>query len=134
MAARHIAGGVGAASLLAVLACGGSSSSGGPSPSPTCTASPNTTTITIANNAVCPQNITVSRGAQVTFVNNDTRDHQMNSDPHPEHTDCPAINDVGFLVPGQSRQTGNLVTPRRCGFHDHQNFENAALRGSITIQ
>jgi plastocyanin len=120
--------------LVAALACGGSSPGGGPSPSPTCTASPNTTTITISNNAVCPQNITVSRGAQVTFVNNDTREHEMESDPHPEHTDCPELNQVGLLETGQSRQTGNLVTPRRCGFHDHRNFENAALRGSITVQ
>jgi len=133
MAARRIATGFSAASLLAALACGGNSS-GGPSPSPTCTASPNTTTITISNNAVCPQNIIVSLGAQVTFVNSDTRQHEMDSDPHPEHTDCPPINQVGFLAPGQSKQTGNLVIARRCGFHDHQNFENAALRGSITIQ
>jgi len=136
MAAARLAGGPGVvASLLAALACGGTSSSGtSPSPSPTCTASSNTTTITISNNAVCPQNITVSRGAQVTFVNNDTRNHEMDSDPHPEHTDCPEINQAGFIAPGQSRQTGNLVTVRRCGFHDHQNFENTALRGSITIQ
>jgi plastocyanin len=135
MIAARIACGLCAATLLAALACGGSSSDGGgTSPSPTCNASPNTTTITISNNAVCPQNITVSRGAQVTFVNNDTRNHQMDSDPHPEHTDCPEINQVDFLAPGQSRQTGNLVTPRRCGFHDHQIPSNSALRGSITVQ
>jgi len=115
-------------------ACGSSSPNTGPSTSATCTASSTSTTITISNNAVCPQNITVSRGAQVTFTNNDTRNHDMESDPHPEHTDCPEINQAGFIAPGQSRQTGNLVTARRCGFHDHQNFENTALRGSITIQ
>jgi len=133
MAAARLARALSIASLLLALACGGNSS-GGTTPSPTCTASPNTTTITISNNAACPQNITVSRGAQVTFVNNDTRNHEMDSDPHPEHTDCPEINQAGFIAPGQSRQTGNLVTARRCGFHDHQNFENTALRGSITIQ
>jgi hypothetical protein len=58
----------------------------------------------------------------------------MTSDPHPEHSDCTEINAVGNLVPGQSRQTSNLVVARRCGFHDHISFENAALRGSITIQ
>jgi plastocyanin len=134
MAAARLICALGVATLVAAPACGGSASGSGTSPSPTCSASSNTTTITISNNAVCPQNITVSRGAQVTFVNNDTRDHQMDSDPHPEHTDCPEINQVDFLAAGQSRQTGNLVTPRRCGFHDHRNFENAALKGSITIQ
>lgn len=120
--------------IAALSACGGSSPGTGPSTGGTCTASSTSTTITIANNAVCPQNITVPRGTQVTFVNSDSRNHTMNSDPHPEHTDCPEINQVGFLTAGQSRQTGNLNIARRCGFHDHEDFNNAALKGSITIQ
>ena len=116
-------------------ACGGSSSpSTGPSTGGTCTAGPTSTTITISNNTVCPQNITVPRGTQVTFVNNDSRTHEMTSDPHPEHTDCTEINQVGNLVAGQTRQTGNLNTAKRCGFHDHIDFQNTALKGSITIQ
>src|SRR6266853_5452443 len=127
-----------ATALLAVAiaalsaACGGSSSpSTGPSTGGTCTASSTSTTITISNNAACPQNITVPRGTQVTFVNSDSKKHQMNSDPHPEHTECPELNQVGFLTAGQSRQTGNLNIARRCGFHDHDDFNNAALKGSI---
>jgi len=58
----------------------------------------------------------------------------MYSNPHPEHTDCPEINQVGHLDPGQSRQTGNLNVARTCGFHDHMNAENRALQGTITIQ
>jgi len=76
----------------------------------------------------------VPRGTQVTFVNQDSRTHEMFSDPHPEHTDCPEINSVGHLEVGQTRRTDNLNTVRKCGFHDHQQFENAALKGSITIQ
>ena len=68
------------------------------------------------------------------FINNDSRQHDMESDPHPEHTDCPAINSVGLLSPGQSRQTGNLNVRRVCGFHDHMNDGNQSLRGTITIQ
>jgi len=70
----------------------------------------------------------------VTFINNDSRQHEMDSDPHPEHTDCPPINSVGVLAPGQSRQTGNLNVVRVCGFHDHMNDANQSLRGTITIQ
>jgi plastocyanin len=99
-----------------------------------CTTGPNTTTIVIANNAVCPQRITIARGTQVTFVNQDSRPHEMYSDPHPEHTDCPELNQVGHLEPGQSRQSGNLNIARDCGFHDHINFELTALQGTITIQ
>jgi plastocyanin len=124
-----------AAVAIILVACGSSnnpaSSSGGGS---TCTASTTTTTITIANGAVCPQNITVPRGTQVTFINQDNTAHEMNSDPHPEHTDCVELNQVGHLEVGQSRQSGNLNIARRCGFHDHLRNEVAALRGSITIQ
>jgi plastocyanin len=119
----------------AALAAACSSSNMSPSTTGgTCTASSTSTTITISNNAVCPQNITVPRGTQVTFVNNDTKTHEMNSDPHPTHEDCPEINAVGNLVAGQSRQTSNLVTPKKCGFHDHIDFLNNGLKGSITIQ
>jgi plastocyanin len=124
------------AGVIAALsaACSNSTNTTGPSTGGTCTASSTSTTITISNNSVCPQNITVPRGTQVTFVNNDSVTHDMASDPHPEHNDCPEINQVGNLVAGQSRQTGNLNTARKCGFHDHIAFDVKALQGSITIQ
>ena len=121
------AGAAAAAAIAAALSCGGSSSS---STSPT----PSATTIVISNNAASPQNVTVTRGSQVTVTNNDSRDHEMDSDPHPEHTDCPELNQIGFLNPGQSRQSGNLNTARKCGIHDHRAPDNAALRVTITIQ
>jgi plastocyanin len=121
--------------VAAVWACGGgSNSTTSPSPPGACTASTTSTTITIANSAVCPQHITVPRGTQVTFVNQDTVSHEMYSDPHPEHTDCPEINSVGHLEPGQSRQTENLNTARVCGYHDHERPDAASLKGNITIQ
>jgi len=58
----------------------------------------------------------------------------MNSDPHPSHTACPAINDVGFLSPGQTKTTGNLNTARTCGFHDHARDVDTSLQGTIVIQ
>ena len=81
-----------------------------------------------------PQRITVSPGTRVTFVNNDTRQHEMNSDPHPNHGDCPPIDDVGFLAPGQSKQTGNLTVIRTCVFHDHNQPDTASLKGQIIVQ
>jgi len=57
----------------------------------------------------------------------------MNSDPHPEHTDCPAINQVGFLQPNQTKQTGALNVVRSCGFHDHNQPTTTALQGTIVI-
>src|SRR5262245_34955295 len=118
--------GVAAACAVAALAigCGGDSSSSSspssPSPTPPPTGPPTaTTTITITGSGVSPQNITVTAGSRVTFVNNDSRTHEMNSDPHPVHSDCPEINAVSFLAAGQSKQTDPLNTRRTCGFHDH---------------
>jgi plastocyanin len=83
---------------------------------------------------VSPKSLTIAAGTRVTFVNNDSRAHDMESDPHPEHTDCPEINQVGFISPGQTKLTGNLNTRRTCGFHDHDQSENRSLQGSIVIQ
>ena len=118
--------------MLAVAGCGGGG--GGTPTSPTPPPTGGGTTITITSSGVSPQNITVTPGTRVTFINNDTRRHDMASDPHPEHTDCPEINQVGVLQPGQSRETGNLNTVRTCGFHDHDQPTASSLRGSIRIQ
>ena len=102
--------------------------------SPTDPTQPPCATITIANNAVSPNAVTVSPGCRVLFVNNDTRNHDMASDPHPEHTDCREINSVGTLQPGRSAETGNLNTVRTCGFHDHLQDQVASMKGTITIR
>ena len=130
--------------VVAAVSCGGgggrssstpSSPSPTPTPTPTPTPAPSTgTTITITSAGVSPSSVTVSTGSRVTFVNNDSGVHDMSSDPHPLHTDCPEINQVGFLTAGQSRQTGNLNTPRTCGFHDHNRPTDASLLGTIVIQ
>jgi plastocyanin len=91
-------------------------------------------TITITASGVSPGTVTISAGGRVTFVNNDSRAHDMASDPHPEHTACPALNDVGFLSPGQSRTSGNLNTVRTCGFHDHNQPDVRNLQGTVVIQ
>ncbi len=129
-----VAGAAVAAAFAIAAACGGSSSSNPTSPTGACTPSSNPNTIVIQNNQVCPQTLTVARGSQVTMINNDTRVHEMDSDPHPEHTDCPELNQIDFLNPGQQRTSGNLNIARRCGFHDHTNPSNAAMKGTITIQ
>ena len=124
--------------VVAALGCGGGNSSTPSSPTPTPTPSPGPTpggmTITITSSGVSPRSISVPLGSRVTFINNDSRPHDMSSDPHPDHTTCPPLNDVGFLQPGQSRATGNLTTARTCGFHDHNQPSETSLQGTITIQ
>jgi plastocyanin len=90
-------------------------------------------TITITANGASPRDVTVSVGSRVTFVNNDNRPHDMSSNPHPEHTDCPAVT-VGFIQAGQSATTQNLNTARTCGYHDHNQPDVVSLQGTIRIQ
>src|SRR5258705_4583306 len=127
-----VGGAVAAVALATALSCGGSSSTG-PSPGG-CTPSANPNTLVVMNSTICPQAITVTRGTQLTISNQDSQAHEMTSDPHPEHTDCPELNQIGFVNPGQSRSSGNLNTARRCGMHDHSNPNNAALKATVTIQ
>jgi plastocyanin len=130
-----------------MAACGGGSSNGGtptaatPTTTTTTTAptggggNPATATITIGTDGrVSPSSVTIAPGGRVTFVNNHNRAHDMESDPHPEHTDCPPMEQVGFLNPGQTRTSGNFTVTRTCGFHDHNDFENTGLQGRIIIQ
>ena len=123
-----------AAALMTAAACGGSPGNGGNPTTPTPTPTPGAATITITASGVSPRSVTISAGSRVTFVNNDSRVHDMASDPHPAHSACPAINDVGFVQPGQSRTTGNLTTPRTCTYHDHNRDTDTSLQGSIIIQ
>jgi plastocyanin len=109
-------------------ACGDKESPGSPTQT-----NPYTITITTSG-VVSPKELTVPPGTRVLFTNSDSRRHDMTSDPHPDHLDCPELNQVGVLNPGQSRESGNLVTVRTCGFHDHDNPNNVSLRGSIIIR
>lgn len=114
--------------LLLLLGCEGSGPDA-PSPPPG-----QTPTIVISASGVSPKTLEVAIGSRVLFVNNDTREHYMHSDPHPEATDCPELNPVGILNPNQSRESSNLVEPGTCGFHDHIRFNDASLRGQIVIR
>lgn len=119
-------------SIALAISCGGSSNS--TPTSPTLSTPVAATTVTITASGVSPNNIDVSLGQRVLFVNNDSRAHNMTSDPHPEHTDCPPLNSVGLLAPGRSIETGNLTTARVCNYHDHDNPADTRWQGRITIK
>src|SRR4029077_8904789 len=74
-------------------------------PAPTPPTPDNAPTITITSAGVSPNAVTVALGGRVLFVNQDTVSHNISSDPHPERDQCPEINQVGFLQPGDSRET-----------------------------
>jgi hypothetical protein len=137
-----------AAALILVLccACGGSGGSSGqtpttptppaapPVPSPAPTPPPTRATVTITAAGTSPKEVRILKNGVVTFANTDARIHYVTSDPVFIHTDCPTINDVGLLTPGQSRDTGAFATARTCGYHDHTDESNTAFQGTIVIE
>lgn len=132
-----------AAALAALVACGGGGGGGGggnpTGPSGAVVASTGSVggigaTITIANGAATPSQVTISVGQSVRFVNNDSRTRDMSSDPHPAHTNCPSLVNVGLISVGQSKDTFGFAGTGSCGFHDHNDPENNGVKGRITIQ
>jgi plastocyanin len=106
------------------MSCG----SGPSSPSPV------EATITIGAAGLFPAEVRIKAWSQVTFTNNDTRPHAIVSDPVDLHSDCPPINRVGTLNPGESRTTGTLNLPGVCRFHDHLFQADATLKGRIVVE
>jgi plastocyanin len=128
--------------MAAAIACGGGGGNGGgnpggPSGGPTVGSTGSVgaigATITIANGTLSGS-VTISVGQSVRFVNSDSRLRDISSDPHPTHTNCPAIANVGNIAPGQTKDTFGFSGAGSCGFHDHNDPDNAGMRGRITIQ
>jgi plastocyanin len=91
--------------------------------------------VTITASGVSPGSVTISIGQSVTFVNNDTRSHEIASNPHPVHGSCPSIESgLGTLGPGQTRLTQGFAGAGTCSYHDHLNDTNASLQGTIIIR
>jgi|SRR5436190_7920007 len=90
-------------------------------------------TLTLTNAGVAPKQVRVYLGSPLTFTNGDAFGHDIASNPLHLHTDCPELNTIGFLVPGQSRTTSAPGTVRACGFHDHTNEGDARFYGTVFV-
>jgi hypothetical protein len=117
--------------------CGGGGGSydppAGPTPPP---GGGNTTAANVtirAGGILDPKEVRIELGQSVRFINEDNRAHQPQSNPHLQHTDCPSINSVATLQPGESRTTGAFTAERACGYHDHMNPDTESLRGTIRV-
>jgi plastocyanin len=121
-----------AAMVLVLMTACGESDEG--SPTAPESPAPQGATVTITSAGVEPKTVTIAAGQSVLFVNSDTVLHDMASDPHPVHDDCPPINRVGSLAPGQSRATDALSVARSCGFHDLLRDGDARWRGTVVVQ
>lgn len=110
---------------------GSSDSSQSPSPSLQASAQPaaDSATITYGANGFEPAQTVVKSGARVTFVNQSSHEIQVDSDPHPVHTDDTDLN-VGTIEPGQSK-TATLTKKGTFGLHNHLDPSQTA---QITIE
>jgi len=105
-----------------------------PSPSPTPVPTPPPVrVVTITPSGVSPAVLVTSVGTRVTFVNNDVIPHDVLGGPDPSTPGCPEMDSVGFLTPGQSRQTATLEKAGTCEYHDHS-FHSPLFNGRILIQ
>jgi plastocyanin len=75
-------------------------------------------TVTLTANGASPLDVRIETGQRVRFVNTDTRPHQLQTNPHNLHTDCPS-NNVKILNPGESVDSAIFGDAKTCGYHDH---------------
>ena len=87
-----------------------------PAPAPTLPAEP---LVTITPLGVTPKELTIEVGGTVAFINSDLLPHEIAGGPDPANPDCPEIDIVGFLAPGQQRTTAAFTSARTCEYHDH---------------
>ena len=90
-------------------------------------------TVMVTASGVSPKEVRVELGGRVRFVNDDTVNRQINSNPFPAHDGCPPINEVSLLTPGQSKMTGVLSLEGSCGYHEHLTEGLAEFGGTILV-
>ena len=86
-------------------------------------------TIIYSNNGFSPGTTSVKAGDVVAVSNTSTSDLQMQSNPHPAHTDDTDLN-VGLVSAGATKNF-TVTKTGTFGFHNHLNPSDTA---KITIQ
>jgi len=85
--------------------------------------------VTYTDSGFSPQSLTVKGGTEVTFVNSSSETVDVESNPHPSHTDNSQLN-VGTINPGGSAKA-TLTTSGIWGYHNHP---NGAEGGTIVVE
>ena len=92
------------------------------------------TVVTVTASGLSPLVLTVPVGSRVTFTNADNRPHDFSGGPDPSRPQCPEIDAAGFVLAGQSRQTGVFTIAQTCVYHDHTYLGVPAFQGRIVVQ
>lgn len=92
------------------------------------TAPAGATQITYSDSGFSPAQINVKVGDTMTFKNDSKTAVQVNSAPHPAHTQFPELN-IGTIAAGESKS----VTFTTAGTKKYHNHLNASQSGSIVV-
>lgn len=90
-----------------------------------------TATLTITSSGISPTTLTIASGTKVTIVNNDSRSHQIASDPHPSHTDLPAFDNT---IAAGSSVTFTFTQVGSWSYHDHDDAFDPRWKGSVIVR
>ena len=113
---------------LAPLGCSAGSPTGTrPSPVPTPVVEPR---VSITSQGLDPQVLHIVGDVGITFVNRDSRPHDLRSDPHPAHTECALMN-LGPIAAGETRVTAVITPGQGCGYHSEDDPANRAFQGFV---
>ena len=128
--------GVALTAAMIAAACGGSykappANTGNPN-QPAVVAGSIGATITLTAAGLSATEVRIEPTQRVRFVNNDTRPHQINTNPHNFHTDCPPNNTI-VINPGQTVDTAIFSEVKACGYHDHLLPDTQSYWGTIKV-
>lgn len=90
----------------------------------------NEVTVKLSNTKFVPENIRISKGTKVTWVNDDNTDHYINTDSHPAHTYFPQQNSK-VLKKGD---TFSLVFDKPGIYPYHCSAHEASMKASILVE
>lgn len=103
-----------------------------PQPGPCTTRDQPSSSVRIGPAGLEPIELHPSLGRCVAFVNQDTVAHDIRSDAHSAHSNCPALN-VGLVPSGTSRVSLAMNTWGICGYHDELAPDDERFKGHFVI-
>jgi len=89
--------------------------------------------VSITASGFDPQVLHVNYPVTVTFTNADTVAHTLESAPELNWDNCPEMNAVGSLTPGQSKAVPFSEKDAVCAYHDVALRAETAFQGYIAI-
>lgn len=123
------------ASLVATAGCGSSFTNSTVDPGLLDPEQPRSPTpfVSITSSGVVPVVLHRDYPVTVTFTNNDTVSHKLESAPDLGWDDCPEMRNLGTLKPGQQLLVGFSEKDAVCAYHEASQPGNVAFQGYVAI-